>query len=218
MRKKKNNFSGMTFIEILIGLTIFSVVAVSLYSTFFSSTSAWKKSEDLNRMYQEARWSMDTIAKELHNAVIFSYKNSYPNFKVFEGKADSISFLNEDDYGINRVLYFLEAKENGGGEIFLLKRQESSLIDSLQISVEEKSEEIFSSLVAKDGLKFSYAHGVVNGEDEEIEWKSDWEESENIPMGVKVELVLQNPGNPNVKTTFSKTVFIPMGVIGEIKE
>jgi len=208
----------MTFIEILIGLTIFSVVAVSLYSTFFSSTSAWKKSEDLNRLYQEARWSMDTIAKELHNATIFSYKTSYPDFKVFEGKSDSMSFLNEDDYGIKRVTYLLEAKENGEASVFSLKRQESSLIDSLQLSVEEKSEETFSSLVAKDGLKFSYAYGVGDGEEEEIEWKSDWEDSENIPMGVKIELVLQNPGNPNAKTPFYKTVFIPMGVIGEIKE
>lgn len=218
MSKQKNNFSGMTFIEILVGLTIFSVVAVSLYSTFFSSTSAWKKSEELNRLYQEARWSMDTIAKELHNSVIFSYKNSYPNFKVFEGKADSISFLNEDDYGINRVVYFIEAKENGEAAVFSLIRQESSLIDSLQLSEGEKPEETFSSLVAKDGLKFSYAYGVGEDEDQEIEWRSKWEDSDNIPMGVKIELVLQNPGNPNIKTSFYKTVFIPMGIIGEIKE
>ncbi|MBL7131939.1 MAG: prepilin-type N-terminal cleavage/methylation domain-containing protein, partial [Candidatus Omnitrophica bacterium] len=47
----KDTLKALTLIEILIALTIFSIIAVSLYSTFSSGILAWKKSEDVNRLY-----------------------------------------------------------------------------------------------------------------------------------------------------------------------
>lgn len=206
---------AFTFIEVLIGLTIFSIIAMSLYSTFFSGTSAWKKSDDLNRLYQEARWSLDTIAKELRNAIILSYKNKYPGFAFFQGTPDNISFLVEDEYDIKKVSYFLEAKENGEDNSgFSLKREQVFLIDSLQPTEQEKSKETFSTLVSEGGIKFSYPY-MVSATGEDIEWRDKWQDSNNLPAGVKIELVLQNARNPNSKVSFYKTVFIPMGIIGE---
>lgn len=215
----KKNILGITFIEMLIGLTIFSIISASLYSAFFSSTSAWKKSEDLNRLYQEARWSLDNISRELHNAIIISYKNRYPTFKVFDGESDRLSFLIVDDYEIKRVTYFLETLDkNLNDSESYLKRKESSLIDSLQLVSQGETQENFSSLVAKGGLKFSYAYSTAEEQDSEIEWKDKWQDSSVLPAGVKIELVLQNPGNADSNASFYRTVFIPMGVMGEIKE
>ncbi|MFH1655811.1 MAG: prepilin-type N-terminal cleavage/methylation domain-containing protein [Candidatus Omnitrophota bacterium] len=201
---------GFTFIEILIALTIFAIVAVSLYSTFFSGTSVWKRSEDENRIYQEARWSLDTIAKELRNAIILDYSKSYPDFIIFEGNPDSISFFNATDEGIRKISYFLESDNF---EI-LLKRKEISLIDSLQSLEEETPTETFSSLVAEGGLQFSYAYAGAESE-EGIEWQDVWQDPENLPKGVRIKLVLKDPSRPELKTTFNKTVFIPMGIIFE---
>lgn len=209
--------SGITFIEMLIGLTIFSIIAASLYSVFFSSTSAWKRSEDLNRVNQEARWSLDNLSRELHNAIILSYKGRYPDFKAFEGESDKLSFFIVIDDEIRRVTYLLEPKDKNSDTEFYFKRKESFFVDSLQSSSKEESEENLSSLVTKEGLKFSYPYGA-EGEDEEVEWKEKWQDRESLPAGVKIELALQSPGNPNSKTTFYRTVFVPLGVVGEIKE
>ncbi|MBM3251331.1 MAG: prepilin-type N-terminal cleavage/methylation domain-containing protein, partial [Candidatus Omnitrophica bacterium] len=165
---KKKSLKGFTLIEILIVLTIFSVVALSLYSTFFSGTSVWRRSEDLNRIYQEARWSLDTIANELRNAVILDYSNIYPDFVVFEGGSDKISFLGITDDGIKKISYFLE-NENSG---HVLKRREIAFIDSLLGLESEKSTEVFSDLACEGGLKFSYAYGS-NDSGEDISWQDN---------------------------------------------
>jgi len=214
-RDNKKTKLAFTFIEVLIGLTIFSIIAMSLYSTFYSGISAWKKSEDLNRLYQEARWSLDTIAKELRNAIILSYKDRYPGFAFFQGTSNSISFLLEDEYDIKKVSYFLEAGENGEDNPgFSLKREQVFLIDSLQLTEQEKPKETFSSLVSEGGLKLSYPY-MVSATEEGVEWRDKWQDNNNLPAGVKIELVLQNAKNPNSKVSFYKTVFIPMGIIGE---
>lgn len=209
---------SFTIIELLIGLTIFSIIAVSLYSTFFSSTSVWKRSEDLNRVYQEARWSLDTMAKELHNTIVLNYKGESEDSFSFNGASDNISFLLATDTGIKRISYFLEEiKSNDDKIIFSLKRQELGFIDSLQTQNDsEQTEEIFSNLVSEGGLNFSYA--FQNEIEEIIEWKDAWNESKNLPRGIKIALTLVDPRNPNSKIDFSKTIFIPTGMIGSEKE
>ena len=214
LKSTKRFLSAFTLIEILIGLTIFSIISMSLYSTFFSGTSIWKRSEDVNRLHQEARWSLDTISKELRNAIVFNYGDVDSDFSFFNGATDSISFLISTDDGIKKVSYFLADNENQKKS---LKREENDLIDSLQASSGEALIETFSSLVAEEGLKFSYAYSMAGAEDE-IGWNNAWEGWERLPRGIRISLVLQNPRNQNIKTTFSKTVFIPTGDVGAQEE
>jgi len=209
----KKYSKAFTFIEILIALTIFSIIALSLYSTFFSATSVWKRSADENRLYQEARWSLETIAKELRNAIILDYRKSYSDFSVFEGNSNSISFLCVTEDGIKKVSYFLEED----GPDVLLKRQEIALIDAFQVWEPEVAVEIFSSLVSQGGLKFKYAYISVEAE-EEIGWQDTWQDNQSLPKGVKIELILKNPRSQEIKIIFNKTVFIPRGVIFETIE
>lgn len=215
MNKAKKLLTAFTFIEILIGLTIFSIIALSLYSNFLSGTSVWKRSEEINRLYQEARWSLDTIAKELHNAIALDYKNSYPDFAVFKGNSDSLAFLIANDDGIKRINYFLEKVDESQNLFFALKRKETPLIDSLQTPEGESLTETFSSLVSEGGLKFSYSYSSTEGENEQIEWKGNWQDDKNLPKGLRIELALIDPLNPQTKKTFNKTVFIPLGVIAQ---
>jgi prepilin-type N-terminal cleavage/methylation domain-containing protein len=206
---------AFTLIEILIGLIIFSIIAISLYSTFFSGTSIWRRSEDKNRLYQEARWSLDTMAKELRNAIIFHYGENYPNFLAFRGTSADISFLIATDSGIKRIRYFIQREEqNQDITVFSLKREELSLIDSLQATGTDKASiERFSDLVAENGLKFSYAYGSPD----DIEWQDTWKEKEYLPALIQIKLLLRNPRNPNLETEFNKRIFIPTGIIGMTK-
>jgi prepilin-type N-terminal cleavage/methylation domain-containing protein len=200
--------NGFTLIEILIAITIFSVVALSLYSTFFSAIAVWRRSEALNRVYQEARWSLEVIANELHNAIVLDYTDRYPDFTAFEGSSDKISFLSLSDSGIKQISYLLE---NENSE-YSLKRQETAFTDALQNYSKEQLIETFTNLACEGGLKFSYAYSAVDSEDDVV-WQDNWQDDQNLPKGIKIELALRNPSSPDAKITFNKTIFIPCGII-----
>ena len=51
----KYRTAGFTIIELLIALSIFAVIAVTLYSTFFAGISVWKRSGDKSGTYQDIR-------------------------------------------------------------------------------------------------------------------------------------------------------------------
>src|SRR5207247_11053245 len=63
---------GVTLIEPLVSLTIFSVIAVAVYSVFAAGVGAWRKAQELSSTYQTARLVLDDLAQELTNAVNIS--------------------------------------------------------------------------------------------------------------------------------------------------
>ena len=240
----KDTLKALTLIEILIALTIFSIIAVSLYSTFSSGILAWKKSEDVNRLYREARWALDKMAAELRNAIIYDFTEQYPDLNVFQGQKDNIAFLVGTNSGIKKISYFLQMPqyadihrtfvnyqgslpsriithyEEGMASLTSLKRKEESFIGSLQLEEnQQKKSKTLSSIVKQAGLSFSYAYAQTTGEEaqEEITWKDSWQDNSSIPQGVKISLTLENPKNPEEVLTFTKTVFIPIGTITEPK-
>jgi len=231
--------------EILITLTIFSIISISLYSTFSTGILAWKKSRDANRLYREARWALDKMASELRNAIIYDFGEEYPDLNVFQGQRDRVTFLISVNSGIKRISYFLETPEYGsvhrtavnyqgslpssiiahyeqeGVSLLSLERKEESFIESLQPEEDQQSEsKTLSSIVKGGGLVFSYAYAeTAPGETEsEITWKDSWQHNNSVPQGIQIKLSLQNPKNPNEELTFVKTVFIPIGIITESEE
>lgn len=110
---------GFTFIELIIALTIFAIIALGIYSTFSTGLNTWRRGEDANRLEQEARWALDKMAKELQDAIIYNYGQSYPDTQLFLGEKDKISFLtltysfSTKLSEIKRITYSLEVPEYG---------------------------------------------------------------------------------------------------------
>ncbi len=71
-------------IEALLGLAIFSVIAVTLYSTFWSGIQIDQRLED--RIYRQASWALEGMARELQNATIYDFSSSYPDINGFLGE------------------------------------------------------------------------------------------------------------------------------------
>src|SRR3989338_2967160 len=91
---------------------IFSIVAVAIYSSFNVGIRAWRKAEASYKVRQEARYSLDTIARELRCSVNFVRM-------PFAGTSDSVSFSRpfkisnqKEGYpeGIFRITYTFDAQ------------------------------------------------------------------------------------------------------------
>ncbi len=239
MRKEKHLLnSGFTLVELLIALTIFSVISLGLYSTFSSGISVWRRSEDANRIYQEARLALEQMAREIKSVVAYDFSDKYPEIKAFEGDENKFSFLIAANSGLKRVSFVLkepgqihisETKVNyqkempssiiarfQGEEVRLMNlvKQEISLAESLG-SQEPKSEDesTLTALVVPGGLSFNYANVGLREGETDISWENSWKQNNIFPAGVKINLMLANPKKPNEVVSFSKTVFIPSGTI-----
>ena len=87
------NRKGFTLMEVLIAASLFAILA-SIASVFFINiTSAEKKTELLNAMFEDSRVLMETISREIKNGTI-DYEEYY-----------SIRVLDSSYYGVNRGVY-----------------------------------------------------------------------------------------------------------------
>src|SRR3989338_7576018 len=92
----KYRTAGFTIIELLIALSIFAVIAVTLYSTFFAGISVWKRSEDKSGTYQDIRVVFDDIARDLKNMVYFTKEKE--SAYVFVGMPKKVIFMTLEEY------------------------------------------------------------------------------------------------------------------------
>lgn len=226
--------------ELMLALLIFSIIALSLYSTFSMATLTERKTNDTNRIYQEARACLDEIASSLKNAIFFDFSKNYPDLKLFDGQADQISFFIADDSGLRKISYSLKKVDFGKVEKVVLGKRGSMpdkiIADYRQIAqrlltLERKEQDFLSSLssadagsqiadltalVKEEGLKFSYAYKTKTGDSESTEalnWRDNFESPNQIPRIVRITLTLINPKDLKQERTFTKIIFIPTGTL-----
>ncbi|MBU3933418.1 MAG: type II secretion system GspH family protein [Candidatus Omnitrophica bacterium] len=201
---------GFTFIELLISITIISLVGVAVYSVFANGITAWRRGNK-NRTYaRNIRLTTEKVARELRNA--FEFSNI-----AFEGTEDSIMFPaliavesesgegeTETHYEIGRLAFFYDKKEDA------LCREEKAYGEVFEEEEIGKGEALIRHLRK---LEFEYCY--LDNATGTYKWKEDWkkEEQDSIPQAVKIKMVFKKKAG---RHDFEKTVFIPMGT-GEQK-
>ena len=235
---RRSSLTGFTLIEILLGLTIFSIIAVSLYSTFSSGIQLSRRSDDSGRIYREATLIFDRLATDLQSAQYYSFDNSYPQLLAFAGAGDQLTFFVPSEKGLRSVSYFLRdpqndfvyktiiAKRSARPQTIisnfeekesrdLLVREERPFVDFLQQSPEPSPDrEILSSRIQEGSLKFSYAYLKKQGEALETVWQDSWS-LHYPPSGVRVTLTFVNSEKSKGPVTLTRDLFIPAGFLGE---
>jgi len=233
-------FNGFTLVELLLALSIFSVIALSLYGTFATGISLTKRSEKTDEVYRQVRWTLEKISAELENMVNYDFSNSYPARLAFTGERDKITFIVPSDKGLKVVRYYLQSLEFGSVHktiigkhysrnedmVFLnekeaaieaLVREEVDFVEDISSERPENREvSVMNSSIKKDGLKFSFAYqeeGV--GAEIKIVWKDRWDQK-GVPSGIQVELICVDPDKKE-NVSVRKNIFVPVGRLGETK-
>ncbi|HOW35222.1 MAG TPA: prepilin-type N-terminal cleavage/methylation domain-containing protein [Candidatus Omnitrophota bacterium] len=236
--RSKYSFKGFTLIEVLLGLSIFSIIAVSLYGTLDSALRLSRRSDDVNGIYREARWALDQIAGDLERMRAFNFANSYPKLTAFSGNSDKISFVSATDTGLKVISYYLELPDQTtvhkvviGGHtnknrsltvryeekfvLYSLVREEKLFTDYLTDNAQAKVEkDILSPHIQEGSLSFSFAYLEGQEEDEKITWKDSWEKP-YTPSGVRIKATFIKPGKVKQPIVFTKDVYIPSGYLTE---
>jgi len=182
---------GFTFIELILSLSILSIVAVTLYGSFNIGIKAWQRGEESNELYQEARIVFKKMGRDLMSAIIpikKEIKDGSTESKIkFVGEPGKVIFLAKAKKGISQIAYqisFLEEKK-------VLEREEKN--DN------GKQEKVV--LAEIEDLGFRYY------DSQEKEWSNQWSNPAELPAGVEITIHIGR----NEKIVFEQIVALPVG-------
>ena len=228
--KRKQAF---TLIEVLLGISIFSVVILCVYDSLRAGILLSQRSETNNTMARQVRLALNLITDEISGIVAYDFQNSYPDLQAFTGEKDKVTFLKPTGKGLFFVSYYLQRPQDG--HIFetimgktsqknmnviasmtqtstakCLVREEQSFIDYVSGHSQAAAEiEVIATDIKEDGLRFSYGYFDA---DKSLTptWKSIWTPKE-IPSNVRIEIDFLAAQKDAAPLTVSKDILIPHG-------
>ena len=150
--------NGFTFIELIISVTIFSIVIVAVYGVFYMGIRSWKRAQG-EKSLQEIRLVFLKMEKELKNTFFFSDAK-------FKGTSKNMSFPLVISDEVYTITYSVNEDEYSGSSRIL----------------RTKGEEEKEILPPMKSIRFQYA--AISGD---IEWKDSWNE-DSLPFGVRISL------------------------------
>ena len=130
---------GFTLIEILISLTLLTIVLGAVYSSFFSVHSVLERFENVSLKYHETRTALDIMRREIESALPESSKadknaKDKTAFVIKDrdivGKSTSELSLTAFSFkgsGVNAISYYVEEKD---GKLTLFRKESPAGIQS----------------------------------------------------------------------------------------
>ena len=241
-----NNFRrAFTLIELLLALSIFAVVAVCVYGTFWAGVKLNQRSEGETAAYHQIRLALDLMSVDLENAVPYDFTNSYPDKVAFAGEKDAVTFLLAAGKGLKVVRYYLASPQGGSVHKVIVgaahernvdavvdfREQEVVLRDLVReewdfpeyvsgVTGKDHAAEVIASNVGENSLKFFYGYSVspAGGEDAQPDDTYEWRAEwtqGDIPLMVRIEMDFFLAGPAQRLITMRKDVFIPQGSWGK---
>lgn len=208
----KRNNPAFTLLELLIAVTIFSIIALSLYSTFYTGMKALRSSQGAMRIHQSLRLVTEELSLDLRNSLLAPLHEELKTAVIeaaaeekeeeplyyFLGDSKRFSFVTMKDCQICNITYYADK----GKFMRTIKYQGRGFAAPAQ-----GGETLLEDIRNMEVL-YSYE---AETEDGEPVWLDIWEEEELVPLGVKITLELKGLGSLEKLT---KTVYIPVGALG----
>lgn len=191
MKRTYNSQKGFTLLELVIAITILTLITLIIGSAFRLGIMAWEKGEKETGEIQRLRVLSGMLSQQVTSAHPYKMKMQDEDEPLifFRGDTNSLMFVTaftDSSYGGFKWVKYIYRE----GSLFY---KEGLLPDKkLEQKIKEGEEVIDSDL---DSISFTYLSD--NGE-----WKESWDYGEKLPGAVKVRISYFQPFVIN----------IPMGV------
>jgi len=187
--------AGFTLLELILAITILSIVVIILGSGFRLGIKAWEKGESEAAENQRLRTLSGLISQSIKSAYPYKMKIDDKDTIIFKGEKNSILFvttlLDSSHGGFRWVKFSYKDKTLSLNEGIL---PDKKFMDKL----EDKGEVVDSNI---GDVRFEYFS------QEKAEWLETWNLGHGIPAAVRVKIGYFQPS----------FIAIPMGV-KDIKE
>lgn len=199
---------GLTFVELLVSILIFSIIAASLYSCLRVGLLAYRKGEQLASLNQNVRLCLDSFSTDLRNSYKFSDKESgfvSENSKISFHCLKKVNFYSGQRIILPCRVEYFHARDSLERRIFSAS---ASFADSAGVSPE-----VLLENVARIVFKFAYQED--NNPD--VVWKDYWQQADKLPIALKVELEIMPAPGSRERVKFTKFINIALGSLGKDK-
>lgn len=185
---------AFTFIEVLVVLTIFSVIILAVYGVSRGALELYRRSRDFDLKERKIVLSLERLASDLRRAIPLDRLDSdLLDEWHFEGKSKELSFVAFDKNGLCRFSYLFVGDEDTSLKLRLMQRyvteEDIQLERDLADGIKRGSLNKLFQYLRYDSLGDSY------------EWVDAWDEEEGLPKAVKVEVSYE-------EQIFTKKIFI----------
>lgn len=177
---------GFTLLELIISLTIFSLVAMIVYATLHLGARAAERGEARTVENQRARAALALIARHLKSAYPLVLQAEGETFVYFDGGPDALSFISAagrpEVGGLEQVTYFLR-EQDGQRSLWVrisAPALPADLLDEREGGLTQEAE----VLPQVEGLTWEYFGKVQDRE----EWRESWsgKDERKLPTAVRL--------------------------------
>ncbi|MFH1621947.1 MAG: prepilin-type N-terminal cleavage/methylation domain-containing protein [Candidatus Omnitrophota bacterium] len=203
--------AGFALVELLVAISIFSVVMTVVYATLYTSIKAYHRTQGELRLNREVNQILDRLSLELRNCYDAEYdaENDKGGFLADAQSLDFFTIQNiysQEDFRKTLARFSYNFRDNK-----LFKKTQVDK-DAFLNEVDFPEEELISDI---QELIFSYLYFKSERLEKEFEyeWKPEWIDKSRVPRGIRIELVRYDPYN-EISLSLKRYIFIQQGEIG----
>ncbi|MFC1624076.1 type II secretion system protein J [Candidatus Omnitrophota bacterium] len=201
---RRQSLEGFTFIELLIALTVFSIMAASIYYTLNSGIKIWERGNFIIKDNQRLRTFFDTISLDMRNAVPYAgIEHEWGAKRISFPTIINVFDNNKMNKELARIIYFFDSEK---GELV-------KICATLEEGFDEKRSKKRPLLSNVEDFTLEYGYKSLIDE-EDYEWEDEWGLENKIPQGVRVRLDLKMEDGDR-EEIFETVFFIPIGEVGK---
>lgn len=238
MKKMPTCNRAFTLIELLLAISMFSIISLSLYVTFSNGLNLDREAKQVEDVYRESGWVLNTLEHDLQNMVPFyPPERERERIHSFEGTKEKCAFFLESNDGLKQVIYYLKepdfdhihkvivgkvtipreivvsSEETRKTKFLVREERDFPFVENEQDENFPGEIEILSRFVEEDTFLFAYAQVEDTSEDDGLVWQDKWEER-YPPAALRIQMKL-GAGAEEMLPLISRDILIPLGMWGE---
>jgi len=187
---------GFTLLELLISLTILSLITLLVFGAFHIGIRAWAKGERNIDGQQRERIVLDLMKSQLASIPVDTVKGD--KALALKGDSKSLKFVSNvhlvpgNKFGMVYVKYRVEEAEDGGKFLSLSERNVVLMGKDADM---DNSDDLFIELLRGADVAFKYLKKKDMGEETQ-QWQDTWdpENDPGFPIAVRLTLTRGNDG------------------------
>lgn len=171
---------GFTLLELMISITIFSVMLLIIFGAMRLGYRSIEKAEKTTEFLERIRTTINIIEAQFQSQIPLTYEEDGEKKLYFAGKKESVQFSSNysawsGQRGYVKVLYNIEQDANGKKALYVTENT---------ISIDDSRKTMLLSDV--EGISFHYF--FKDPTNEEGEWRDEWIETSSLPEKVSINI------------------------------
>jgi len=182
--------SGFTLVEILIALTLFSLILLLVFSSLHAAGRNWEISAKQIEMSDEFRLTSQFIRKNLAQTVPLIWINGKERKIAFAGESDEINFvapLPSHRGGGGLSLLTLKTSEGEENKKLMLYYQ-MAVPEYQSFDINYSDDEINSAVLVEDIDNVEFSYFGSEQPDDTPDWHDDWNIEDRLPLLVRLKI------------------------------